>query len=258
MSTPRILILRAPGTNCDRETAYAFERVGAQTTVVHVQQLLADPGLLQQFQVLCVPGGFSYGDDIAAGRILGNQMQHHLRGQLCEFKDAGKLVLGICNGFQVLLKTGLLLDDRSPDSATLTWNGSGKYEDRWVHLASTPTPCVFLRNVTTLYLPVAHAEGKFVTKDATTLAELAAAGRLPLRYVQNGGHYDEAVPYPANPNGAQANVAGLCDSTGRVFGLMPHPERHIDPTHHPRWTRSRSLDTPDGLAIFQNAVEFFA
>jgi phosphoribosylformylglycinamidine (FGAM) synthase-like amidotransferase family enzyme len=109
-----------------------------------------------------------------------------------------------------------------------------------------------------LYLPVAHAEWKFVTKDATTLAELAAAGRLPLRYVQNGGHYDEAVPYPANPNGAQANVAGLCDSTGRVFGLMPHPERHIDPTHHPRWTRSRSLDTPDGLAIFQNAVEFFA
>lgn len=258
MATPRILILRAPGTNCDRETAYAFEVVGASTQVVHINQLLASPTLLNQFQVLCIPGGFSYGDDIAAGKILGNQIEHHLRGPLREFKDAGKLILGICNGFQVLIKTGLLLDDEQAGSATLTWNGSRKYEDRWVHLGTTPTPCVFLRNVATLYLPVAHAEGRFVVQDPATLERLAQAGRLPLRYRRADGSEHESVPYPENPNQSQANVAGLCDQTGRVFGMMPHPERHIDPTHHPRWTRIRPSGPPDGLAIFRNAVDFFA
>jgi len=231
------------------ETAFAFEQAGAKTEILHINRLLEAPSIFERFQILCIPGGFCYGDDIAAGRILGNQIQHHLAEQMGKFKDEGKLILGICNGFQVLMKSPVLLpsDREKGPAATLTLNDSGKYEDRWVSLQGTNSKSVFLKDIERMYLPVAHAEGKFVARDTDTLKSLDSTGQLVLRYT-----------YPDNPNGSQADVAGVCDSTGRVLGLMPHPERHIDPTQHPRWTRGEADSVGDGLQIFINAVQYFA
>lgn len=255
-----VLILRAPGTNCDQETAFAFQQAGATTEIAHVNRLLEQPSLLEKHQILCLPGGFSYGDDVAAGRILAGQIEHHLAETMRQFKDAGKLILGICNGFQVLIKSGILLErDGDGPPATLTWNDSGQFEDRWVRLGVTGQQSVFLKGVEAMYLPVAHAEGKFVTRDPATLARLDSAGQLVLRYLPLNGNAGrgDVLTFPDNPNGSQANVAGVCDATGRVMGLMPHPERHIDPTQHPRWTRGEAGTVGDGLAMFRNAVEYF-
>ena len=281
MAQPRVLILRAPGTNCDEETAHAFGLAGGVAERWHVNRALESPQRLAEFQVLCIPGGFSYGDDIAAGRILGNQIQHHLAGALEDFRAAGKLILGICNGFQVLLKTNLLAapGDRGP-SATLTLNDSGHFEARWVRLGVEPGKCVLLQGIKELELPVAHAEGRFVTRDENVLRQMDEAGQLVLRYRPHdeqgtiaatrhrpqGGRvpgeplarrYHSVVAYPDNPNGAMRDVAGICDATGRVLGLMPHPERFVDPTQHPRWTREPAREAGDGLRVFQNAVRYF-
>lgn len=262
MAQPRVLVLRAPGTNCDVETAFAFERAGAQAERLHVQALLESPSRLGDFQILCLPGGFSYGDDVAAGRILGNQIRHHLAGRLHEFHQAGKLILGICNGFQILLKSGVLLplaDDFSAP-ATLTWNDSGKFEDRWVPLVAGGGKSVFFAGIETLYLPVAHAEGKFVPRSERVLAEMDRQGQLVLRYgsaAPGAIAMSARVAYPDNPNGSLGDVAAVCDTSGRVCGLMPHPERHIDPTQHPRWTRHPAREAGDGLRVFQNAVRYF-
>jgi phosphoribosylformylglycinamidine synthase len=283
MATPRVLVLRAPGTNCDLETAYAFERAGATAERLHINRLRETPAALDQFQILCLPGGFSYGDDVSAGRILGNQIRVALGDQFRKFRDAGKLILGICNGFQILLKSGILLEDNvaaagakngAKDAlptaqATLALNESGRYEDRWVRLRTAGDKCVFFRGIESMYLPVAHAEGKFVTRDAAVLASLEANGQAALKYrplkeavvagtvaaPSSGTH---SVPYPDNPNGATNDIAGICDETGRVCGLMPHPERHLDPLQHPRWTRLKELPREgDGFAVFKNAVGFF-
>jgi phosphoribosylformylglycinamidine synthase I len=247
MPQPNVLILRAPGTNCDEETAFAFEHAGGKPQRLHVNRVLEKPALLADFQVLCIPGGFSYGDDLGAGKILASQIQLRLREAIGQFVATGKLVLGICNGFQVLLKSGILLPgDEAGPAATLTWNESGTFQDRWVRLRCEDSRCVFFAGIQEMYLPIAHAEGKFVARDAATIQRLAAAGQAPLRYVDN-------------PNGSQADVAGVCDATGRVCGLMPHPERHVDPTQHPRWTRAKELPPEgDGLAVFRNAVRYFA
>jgi phosphoribosylformylglycinamidine synthase len=264
MAKPRVLVLRAPGTNCDAETAHAFELAGGATERQHINQILETPNRLDEFQVLCIAGGFSYGDDIAAGRILGNQIQHHLAEALSTFRERGKLIIGICNGFQVLLKTNLLApSDASGPTATLAFNDRGKFESRWVRLAAEPGKCVFLQGVTAMELPVAHGEGKFVTREAAVLDRMRAAGNLVLKYSAEQGTAGSsdsapAVPYPANPNGAMGDVAGICDETGRVFGLMPHPERFVEWTQHPRWTREPSRTAGDGLRVFQNAVRYFA
>ena len=258
MATPRVLILRAPGTNCDRETAFAFQTSGAASEVIHINRLRENPALARNYQVLCIPGGFSYGDDVAAGRILANQLRHHLADAITDFKEAGKLVLGICNGFQVLIKSGILLEpDDGQAVATLTWNNSGQFEDRWVDLAVASHKSVFLQGIQSMYLPVAHAEGKLVVRDTQRLEHLDRAGQLVLRYSTPDGNWDCPVPFPANPNGSIANVAGISDDSGRILGLMPHPERHIDHTQHPRWTRGEGGDPGDGSQIFRNAVRFF-
>src|SRR6059058_1227285 len=196
--TPRILILRAPGTNCDQETAFAFQTAGGRPDVVHLNRLLESPRLAANYQILAIPGGFSYGDDISAGRIFGNQIRHHLRDCLEEFKAAGKLIIGICNGLQILVKSGVLLPDRADEPiATLTLNESGKFEDRWVNLRVTGDKCVFLRGIEQMYLPVAHAEGKFVARDEGTLQQLDAAGQFVLRYTlaPESRNATESVPY---------------------------------------------------------------
>jgi phosphoribosylformylglycinamidine synthase len=250
MLAPRALVLRAPGTNCDHETALAFERAGGLARRMHVRALTERPGIADDFQILCIPGGFSYGDDIASGRLFALELKTRLGDMLQRFYDRGGLVLGICNGFQVLLQTGLLLAD--PDGsrqATLAHNTSGRYIDRWVSLRCEPGPCVFLGGIAQIELPVAHAEGRFVPRSDADLATLTAAGQVPLRYTP------DTTGTSTNPNGSVADVAGACDPTGRVFGLMPHPERFISATQHPAWHGRLDPDSAgSGLALFVNAV----
>ena len=238
----RTLILRAPGTNGDQETAYAFQRVGAKSAeIVHLNRILEKPEILGQSDILCIPGGFSFGDDIRAGKIFAAKIRHSLSGLMQTFCDEGKLILGIGNGFQVLLKLGLF---GNSNKMTLAKNTPPRFTDRWVRLQTNPSKCVFLKGIESLYLPVAHAEGRFVTQNPEDLSVLRKKQQLPLCYV------------PAeNPDGSAENVAGVCDESGRVFGLMPHPERYIDPVQHPHWTRLGTCSPEgDGLALFRNAV----
>ncbi len=260
MASPKVLILRAPGTNCDIETVFAFESVGARVLSVHVNRLIEQPDLAKDCQILCFPGGFSYGDDIAAGRILAQRLKVHLSDLVHQFQTEDRLVLGICNGFQVMMRLGIFFpgSEQSPP-ATLAFNAHGRFEDRWVHLKNTRADSIFLRGIETMYLPMAHAEGRFAaTPDA--IDQLDRAGQLALRYCDEHGHTGtETLPFPINPNGAQRNVAGICDPTGRIFGLMPHPERHFEATHHPFWTRrTNQPEYGDGRQMFVNAVSYFA
>ncbi len=275
MPTPTACVLRAPGTNCDDETAFAFQSCGAEADRVHLFRLLEKPDLLSSYQILCIPGGFSYGDDIGAGVIFANQLRGHLGDVIGEFLQADKLVLGICNGFQVLLKSGILpggatewppAADREP-AATLTWNNNGKYTARWVNLRIESERSVFLRGIDEIELPVAHAEGKFVTRDEAILSQWRESSQIALCYQSRNGSTTSArdgmesggCSSPANPNGSVANIAGVSDPTGRVLGLMPHPERFIHATQHPNWTR-RGLNGEgegEGVKLFRNAVEYF-
>lgn len=249
------LVLRAAGTNCDVETAHALEQAGFTPGRVHVNRLMETPNMLDEFQFLVVPGGFSYGDDVAAGKILANQMLHRLAEPLNKFVADGKLVLGICNGFQVLIKSGLLPWARvEPQSAardvTLGWNDSGQFVDRWVHLRSDSDKCVFLPRGEVIALPIAHGEGKFVPKNGEILQKLQSGDQIALRYCDEAGN----VTPDANPNGSIDGVAGLCDPSGRVLGLMPHPERFVEITHHPQWTR-RDIPRADGREFFRHAFK---
>jgi phosphoribosylformylglycinamidine synthase subunit PurQ / glutaminase len=255
MATPRVLILRAPGANCDAEAQFAFEKAGAIAERVHINRLREQPAELMRYQILAIPGGFTYGDDVAAGKILANQLAHFLGDALRRFRDAERLILGICNGFQVLLKAGLLMPhDEDGPIATLAHNSSGKFEDRWITLQATPGRCPFLTGIDRLYLPVAHGEGRFLCRTEWELRGLQQAEQVVLHYVTPEG---DSPAYPLNPNGSQGAVAGLCDATGRVLGLMPHPERHVLPTQHPRWTREGLAHEGEGLALFRNAVRVF-
>jgi phosphoribosylformylglycinamidine synthase len=249
------LILRAPGANCDAEAQFAFEQAGAAADRVHVNRLREQPSLLDRYQVLVVPGGFTYGDDVAAGKILGNQLAHFLGDALRRFRNQEKLILGICNGFQALLKAGLLVppDEEGP-IATLAHNSSGKFADRWVTLTAEPGRCPFLKGIERMHVPIAHGEGRFVCREGWILEGLRQAGQIVLRYTDTQG---QSGAYPVNPNGSEGDVAGICDATGRVLGLMPHPERHVLPTQHPRWTREGLKPEGDGLQLFRNAVRFF-
>jgi phosphoribosylformylglycinamidine synthase subunit PurQ / glutaminase len=256
MTTPRVLVLRAPGANCDAEAQFAFELAGALAERVHVNRLREQPGLLKRYQILVIPGGFTYGDDVAAGKILANQLRHFLCDALRAFRDADKLILGICNGFQALLKAGLLVvPDEDGPLATLTNNAKGLFEDRWIVLQATPGRCPFLTGYERLHVPVAHGEGRLICREPWIMEGLHQAGQVVLRYAAPGGG---PVAYPDNPNGSQDDVAGLCDISGRVLGLMPHPERHVLPTQHPRWTREGLAPEGDGLRLFRNAVQFFS
>jgi phosphoribosylformylglycinamidine synthase len=256
MASPRVLILRAPGANCDAETQFAFEKAGAVAERIHINRLRENPKLLLQYQVMTIPGGFTYGDDVAAGKVLAVQLQHFLADALRSFRDKERLILGICNGFQALLKAGLIVPpdlDEGP-VATLAHNSHGKFEDRWIHLSAAPGKCPFLKGYEMLHLPIAHGEGNFICSQGWILKGLSQAGQVVLRYVDANG---SRGGFPINPNGSQDDIAGVCDPTGRVLGLMPHPERHVLPTQHPQWTRLGLASEGDGLRLFRNAVEFF-
>ena len=252
---PRVCVLRVAGTNCDVETQYAFEKAGAEAERIHVNRLAEKRSLLKGFQIIAIPGGFSYGDDIAAGKVQAVELMHRLGDEVRAFVDADKLVIGICNGFQVLVKTGLLPGGKSRrQTVTLAANDSNRFEDRWVWLRVETSRSVFVRPGQMITLPVAHGEGKFLAEDDAALDELRDAGQIVFRYVGASGG---KPVYPENPNGAVDDIAGICDPTGRILGLMPHPERHIEPWHHPRWTREGMKEQGDGFQIFQNAVHYF-
>ena len=260
MTKPKAMVLRTAGTNCDEETVHAWELAGADTCRVHIRELADQPGRLREVEILTIPGGFSYGDDISAGKILACQLIHHLADALREFVSAGKLVLGICNGFQALVKAGLLpgcersadgrVDPIGPQVVTLTQNDSARFEDRWIHLRASSRPNAFLPADVILAMPIAHGEGKLVAADDTVLHRLGTDGHIALTYCDSQGR---PGPYPINPNGSQSDIAGLTDVTGRILGLMPHPERHVYAHQHPEWTRQRNTH-PDGRVLFETAV----
>jgi phosphoribosylformylglycinamidine synthase len=272
------LILHATGTNRDREALLACERAGGQAEIVHVNQLRDGARHLADYQMLVLPGGFSYGDDLGAGRLWASDLAHLLHDQVTPFVQAGKPVIGICNGFQALVKSGWLPGGSSqhgsgialpPEAAarndsiqtrvtaTLTYNASNRFECRWVWLEPEPaSPCVFTRGLSEpIYCPVAHGEGRFVPRDAGVLQALERGGQVALRYARPPGA-DPGAPagYPHNPNGSLADIAGVCSPGGTVFGLMPHPEDHIYPEQHPRWTRGERGNL--GLALFENGIAY--
>ena len=268
MATPRALILTGYGINCDFETLEAFKRAGADPERVHVNDLIDGRRKLGDYQMMAFPGGFSYGDDIASGKVLANKVRTHLGDDLSRFVEDDKLVIGICNGFQVMTRLGLVPDiigDHKSQECTLTYNDSARYEDRWVRLVGEGSRCVFTKGVERLYVPVAHGEGKFFASD-DTLGRIEQTGQVVFRYALPEDSPANGA-YPHNPNGSMRDIAGICDSTGRVFGMMPHPERFLEFTNHPRWTalkdnieREGKLIPAegDGLKIFKNAVEYFS
>ncbi len=260
MAKPRALVLRTAGTNCDQETKYAFELAGAAAQLAHINWLSAADAPLANCQILALPGGFTYGDDVAAGKVLAVELMHSMREHLENFILGGGLVIGICNGFQVLIKTGLLPDARALSAAernlTLTHNDSGKFEARWVRLrAPHHTNCVFVEPDEEIELPVAHGEGRLAARSAAAVRELIDDGLVAYRYA---GQRGSAPVYPDDPNGSADNIAAICDKSGRVFGLMPHPERYVSFFQRPRWTRSPVREGEgEGLRIFRRAVEYF-
>ncbi len=260
---PPVLILHASGTNRDGETARACDMAGAAAEIVHVNQLIAGERRLADYRMLVLPGGFSYGDDLGAGKLWAILLRHRLAEDLSFFIEAGRPVLGICNGFQVLVKAGLLPGTASAEpegqvplqAATLTRNDSARFECRWVYLQpQAASPCIFTRGLSEpIYCPVAHGEGKFVARDERTLDQIQAQGLVALRYAGPAGL---PATYPWNPNGSVADIAGICNPAGTVFGLMPHPEDHVLPEQHPRYQRGDHDGL--GLALFANGVRYAA
>lgn len=263
---PRALVIRTAGTNCDAELMRAFSLAGAKPELVHLDRLIAEPQRLQSFDLIGFPGGFSYGDDIASGRIFAMRARERLYPALRDAARQGVPMIGVCNGFQILVQVGLLPgptagegwpeEDAPAQETSLTFNAGNMFIDNWFRVAGVPnTQCVWTQGLETsaddadhdavMRLPIAHGEGRFVTANAGTLERLERAGQVALRYIDN-------------PNGSTNDIAGICDATGRIFGLMPHPERYLEWVQHPFWTRlpasTRGHETP-GLRIFRNAVD---
>lgn len=264
----RAIVIAGNGTNCEREVAHACRLAGADVSdIVHIAELLAGRVKLDDYHFLNLAGGFLDGDDLGSAKAGANRLLHAsvsgstetLSSQIQQFVADGKLVMGVCNGFQLMVKMGLLpaVDGNYRNqSATLTFNDGGRFEDRWSYLAvDTESPCVYTRGLAGIYLPVRHGEGKFVAEDAALLAQIEAEHLAPIRYAD--ADFQPTMDYPDNPNGSVASIAGICDPSGRLFGLMPHPEAYVHRTHHPRWTREPDLPEEGmGLWLYRNAVEF--
>ncbi len=267
MGEVKCVVIAGYGTNCEEETAFACKRAGARADIVHISELLYGEKTLDNYHLLCFPGGFLDGDDLGAAKAAATRWRYaRVKGreealfeQLMRFINEGKLVIGICNGFQLMVKLGLLpgINRRyGVQSATLTYNDSGRFEDRWVYLNIDPnSPCVFTKGIDKLYLPIRHGEGKFVPQNEAILAEIEERHLSVMKYI-NPHTNEPTLEYPFNPNGSINAIAGLCDSTGRLLGMMPHPEAFLHFTHHPRWTREKLPEEGMGLALFVNAIDY--
>ena len=268
MKKVNALVLTGFGLNCDNETAYAWEKAGASAHRVHINALAHGKIKLEDFHILTFGGGFSWGDDHGAGVIQALKMKNHIGKDLLEFIDQKKLVIGICNGFQALVNLGLLpglAGDYTKRSVALTYNDCGNFRDQWVYLAAnSKSRCVFTKNIPAAEFPIRHGEGKFIA-DPDVLSELTAGNQIVFRYARETGEQANGQ-FPMNPNGSMDDIAGICDPTGRIFGLMPHPEAYNHLTNHPDWSRRRQIEkrqgnvdtdaiTP-GIQLFRNAVAY--
>lgn len=267
----KALVLSGFGINCDLETQYAFEKVGAQADRVHINELIAMAGSgagLKPYHILALDGGFSWADDHGAGVLLGLKLKSHLGDQIQEFIRDGKLIIGICNGFQALVNMGLLPGsggDYTSRTVALAANDCGNFRDDWVHMAvDESSVCVFTKGLPSFDLPIRHGEGKFYAS-TEVIDQLKRTGQVALRYA-SPDYQPANGRFPYNPNGSLDDIAGICDETGRILGLMPHPEAFHHFTNHPQWTRQadynkrRGLPMPDsdgqGLLLFENASVF--
>lgn len=263
----KAIVLTGNGTNCEMEMAYACKLAGAdQVEIVHISELLYGEKRLSNYTFLNLPGGFLDGDDLGSAKAGANRFLHAriagenemLIEELLQFINSGGLILGVCNGFQLMVKLGLLpalAGNFTKQSSTLTFNDSGRFEDRWVYLkANEQSPCVFTRGIDLVYYPVRHGEGKFVPESDGVLDQIEKKNLVVFRYCRPDG--SPTMEYPANPNGSESAIAGICNETGRLFGLMPHPEAYLHRTNHPRWTREDLPEEGHGVMIFRNAVNF--
>lgn len=263
MSKVKALIITGFGLNCEKETSAAFEYVGAEATMVHLNDLISGKRSLKEFQILAFIGGFSFGDHLGAGTVFANRVHFRLHDELKEFIADGKLIIGICNGFQTISRLGIvpaLNGNYFVQQAALAHNDSGVFRDDWCVLRANPSSkCIFTRGLELIRLPLRHGEGKFVA-DPATLKQIEAKNLVAFRYANADGSI--ATDFPANPNGSLNSIAGICDETGRVFGLMPHPEAFLSPYNSPTWTADQLKGglpkEGDGVAIFRNAVEYLA
>jgi len=268
MAKPRVLVLTGYGINCDFETEYGFNLAGGKAERVHINSLISGERALRDYQILAFPGGFSFGDDIASGKVLSLKSQLWLGEEIREFIDRGGLVIGICNGFQVLAKYGLLSDQpatRPEQRITVTYNDSGRFEDRWVWLKRVSKKSIWLEGIEGIYLPVAHGEGKFFTTPQV-LDAIEKNDQVAFRYARPDLEPARGE-YPLNPNGSLNDIAGICDPSGRVLGMMPHPERFLSFYNHPRWTYFKEeakrknlpiIEEGEGLKILKNGVRYFS
>lgn len=259
----RALILTGEGINCDFETALAFKKAGASPERVHINDLIAKPKMLECFHALAIPGGFSFGDDLGAGKAFANKIVHasseggKLFDFLASFIEEGKPVIGICNGFQILAKSGLLpaLNGKyGKQQVSVSYNESGRFENRWVKLKVQESNCIFLKDIQFIELPCRHGEGKFIA-ESETISSLWEKNLVCLQYADSQGK--PTMQYPDNPNGSMNAIAGICNEKGNVLGLMPHPEAFLFATNHPQWTRFKPQDWKgEGLKVFENAVKY--
>ena len=249
------------GINADDELQLAFQTAGSRAEKLHINDLISAPYTLHEYHILAFPGGFSYGDHLGSGKVFAGLFKRNLKEALDGFLASGKLVIGICNGFQVLVKMGILpnLSQSWKPEVSLINNDSGKFEDRWVRLSfDHGSPCVWTKGLDEMELPVRHGEGKFVIATDEVLDSIVERGLIAVRYVSRSGPVPSAaedVPYPDNPNGSLLNIAGICDASGRIFGLMPHPEAFVQIENHPRWTREK-VTRGRGLEIFERGVRY--
>ncbi|MCF7869503.1 MAG: phosphoribosylformylglycinamidine synthase I [Candidatus Omnitrophica bacterium] len=256
MAKPNVLIFRTAGTNCDKETEFAFKAAGAKTELDHIN-IIKKKKDFSSYQIICIPGGFSYGDDLGAGKIFSLEIILWLKDKMKNFIYKGGLILGVCNGFQVLVRSGILPNLNFNQSLSLIENDSGRFEDRWVQLKiDSGSNCLarkiwFKQLPELIYLPVAHAEGKLFCKQ-NILNKIKNNNQIALRYSSSKGN---EVNYPDNPNGSLDNIAGILDQTGRVLGLMPHPERFIFQHQYPYWQKEKK--DPYGFSLFKNSVDYF-
>lgn len=269
MSQVRALVLTGFGLNCDQETRYALNVAGAEVDRVHLNSLIDRERKLEDYKIFIIGGGFAWGDDHGAGVIMAMRLKHRMKDSLLEFVAGGGIVIGICNGFQVLVNLGLLPGFEPGElkrEVALINNDCGSFRDQWVYLTANPaSPCVLTRGIETIELPVRHGEGKFFA-ESDVMDRLENRQQVFLRYAKQDGQPAEGA-FPFNPNGSIADIAGICDPTGRIAGLMPHPEAYNHRTNHPEWTRTwerarrSGLACPDegrGVQILRNAVNYFA
>ncbi|MBN2544412.1 MAG: phosphoribosylformylglycinamidine synthase I [Spirochaetes bacterium] len=252
----KVLIFTGYGINCEKELSWAFELAGGQPDIVHLEDVIVNKSIIDNYQIMAFPGGFSFGDHIASGKVFANIVKYNLIDKLKKFIEKDFLVIGICNGFQIIVKLGLVpdFDFDQKQTASLVENDSAHYEDRWVYLKAVNKNSPWLKDIDEIYLPARHGEGKFITADESVLKKLNDDDQIAFKYINP---HSDRVDYPFNPNGSYDNIAGILNPKGNVLGLMPHPEAYIFKENHPRWTEGKFDNEIKGLKIFENSINYF-